>query len=70
MKFIPVESSMILAVRYDEAHFDLEVIFRTGEKFRYMNVPRFVYDGLMNAESQGKYMRKYVLERYDFERIY
>ena len=61
---------MILAVRYDEAHFDLEVIFRTGEKYRYMNVPRFVYDGLMNAASQGQYMRKYILGRYDFERVY
>ncbi len=70
MKFIPVESSMILGVRYDEAVFDLEIIFRTGEKYRYKNVPRFVYDGLLNAESQGQYMHKYVLGRYDYERIY
>ena len=60
---------MILGVRYDETLFDLEVIFRTGEKYRYKNVPLFVYEGLINAESQGQYMRKYILERYDFERI-
>jgi hypothetical protein len=69
MKFIPVESSMVLGVRYDDARFELEIIFRTGEKYRYKNVPLFVYERLMSAESQGQYMRKYVLGRYDFERI-
>ncbi len=63
MKFIPVESSMLLGVRYDEALFELEVIFRTGEKYRYKNVPLFVSEGLMNAKSQGQYMRKHILER-------
>jgi hypothetical protein len=69
MKFMPVESAMVLGVRYDEARFELEVIFRTGEKYRYQNVPLFVYEGLMNAESQGQYMRKHIMGRYDFERV-
>ena len=69
MKFEPAKSSMILGVRYDEARFELEVIFRTGEKYRYKNVPQFVYEGLMNAESQGQYMRKYILNRYEHERL-
>ena len=69
MKFEPVKSSMILGVGYDEALFELEVIFRTGEKYRYKNVPQFVYEGLMNAESQGQYMRKYILGRYKHERV-
>ena len=60
---------MILGVRYDEALFDLEIIFRTGEKYRYKNVPKFVYEGLLKAESQGQYMRKKVLGRFDYERL-
>lgn len=68
MKFEPVESSMILGVRYDETRFELEVIFRTGEKYLYKNVPAFVHEGLMNAESQGQYMRKYIMGRYDYDR--
>ena len=60
---------MILGVRYDEARFEMEVIFRTGEKYCYKNVPAFVYDGLMKAKSQGHYMRKYVLGRFDYERL-
>jgi hypothetical protein len=69
MKFEPVKSSMILGVSYNQALFELEVIFRTGEKYRYKNVPLFVYEGLMNAKSQGQYMRKHILDRYDFERM-
>ena len=69
MKFIPVESSMVLGVRYDDARFELEIIFRTGEKYRYKNVPLFVYEGLISAESQGQYMRQYILGRYEYERL-
>lgn len=61
---------MILGVRYNKASQDMEIIFRTGEKYRYKNVPRSVYEALLNAESQGEYMHKYVLKRYEYERFY
>lgn len=60
---------MILGVRYDEAAHHLEVIFRTGEKYRYLNVPLFEYEGLMSAKSHGQYMRKRILGRFDYERM-
>jgi hypothetical protein len=60
---------MILGVRYDQASQNLEIIFRTGEAYRYKNVPLSEYDGLMNAESQGQYMHKNILGRYEFERL-
>ena len=69
MKFMPVESSMILGVRYDEESYALDVIFRTGEKYRYKNVPPLEYEGLMSAKSQGQYMHKRILRRYDYERL-
>ena len=69
MKFKPVESSMILGVRYDETTHNLEVIFRTGETYRYKNVPPFEYEGLLSAKSQGQYMHKRILGRFDYERV-
>ena len=45
------------------------MIFRTGDKYRYKNVPQFVYEGLMKAESHGQYMQKKVLKRFKFERL-
>lgn len=69
MDFTPVESQMILGVRYNETTYELDIVFRTGEKYRYKNVPLFVYDGLMNAASHGEYMHKKVLGRFKYERL-
>jgi len=69
MDFTPVKSRMILGVRYNERTYELDVVFRTGEKYRYKNVPQFVYDGLMKAPSHGQYMHKKVLGRFKYERL-
>ena len=69
MDFTPVKSRMILGVRYNEETYHLDIVFRTGEKYRYKNVPQFVYEGLMKAESHGQYMHKKVLKRFKFERL-
>ena len=69
MDFTPVKSQMILGVRYNKQTYELDIVFRTGDKYRYKNVPKFVYDGLMNAESHGQYMHKRILGRYEYERL-
>ena len=69
MSFIPLESSMILGIRYDERLRDLDIVYRTGEKYRYKNVPRSVYDELMSAESHGQFMHQKILGRYEFRRL-
>ena len=70
MKFIPVESNMILGVRYNQETQHLDIIFRTGDKYRYKKVPPLEFTGLMSAKSKGQYMHKRILGgRYDYERI-
>ena len=69
MKLKPVDSEMLVAAGYDAESHSLHVIFRTGEKYRYKNVPSFLYQELMSAESKGKFMHKYILGRYDYERM-
>jgi len=68
-RFVPIESDMIVAVRYlpDARH--LDVIFRTGDKYRYLQVPPLEYEGLMSARSKGRYMHKRILGRYEYERL-
>lgn len=69
-RFIPVESEMLEYVRYDEDAQRLDVIFSTGDKYRYFGVPLFEYEGLMNAESIGQYMHKKILgDRYEYVRL-
>ena len=69
-KFVPLESEMLVAVRYNEAARHLDVIFRTGDKYRYLDVPPLEYVGLMNAKSKGQYMHKRLLgDRYKYKRL-
>jgi hypothetical protein len=65
--FVPIESEMIVAVRYLPDAQQLDVIFRTGDKYRYVGVPPLEYTGLLSAKSKGRYMHKRILKRYKFE---
>lgn len=69
MRLKAVESEMLVAVGYDQKAHSLLAVFRTGETYRYKNVPSFVYELLMSADSKGKFMHKYILNRYDYERV-
>lgn len=68
-RFKKVNSSMLRKVRYDPKNRFLDVIFRTGEKYRYKDVPPDKYNGLMNAESLGSYMQRYIIDHYDVVRL-
>ena len=60
---------MLEAVRYLEKARFLDAKFRTGETYRYKGVPANEFDGLMSAESKGRYMHKHVIGQYEYERL-
>jgi len=64
MQLIQVESSMIYAVGYDEESQTMEVVFNSGGVYRYFDVPKDIYEGLLAAESKGRYMRAHVIDVY------
>lgn len=65
MELTVVESSMIHAAGYDAEARELEVVFSSGKIYRYQDVPRSVYEGLLAADSKGQYMRARVIGEYD-----
>jgi KTSC domain len=69
MKLKQLASDMLVAAGYDREARILEVIFKTGGKYRYKKVPPDEYDGLMSAESIGQYMHKHIIGRYPYERV-
>jgi len=69
MRLQPVDSEMLKLVGYDAHTQLLEVVFNTGDKYRYLEVPAAEYEGLMSADSIGQYMHKHIIDHYDFERI-
>jgi hypothetical protein len=69
IRFKTVDSSMLRRVRYDPKSRFLDVVFRTGEKYRYQDVPSDEYNGLLNAESHGKYMQMHIIDHYEVVRL-
>jgi hypothetical protein len=69
MNLIKVDSSMIYAVGYDEEAQILEVVFKRTGVYRYRNVPKDVYEGLMDSDSKGSYMRDMIIDMYPTEHL-
>jgi len=69
MKLKPVVSEMLRLVGYDSKLRILEVIFNSGDRYRYKGVPASKYEEMMKAESIGQYMHKNIIGRYDYERV-
>lgn len=53
---IPVESSNIASIGFDEATSTLEVEFHSGAVYQYFDVPLAVYEGFIEAKSKGQYL--------------
>src|SRR6478736_5091370 len=69
MELIKVDSSMIYAFGYDEQQQVLEVVFKRTGVYRYRNVPKEVYQQLLQADSKGSYMRDLIIDMYPTERV-
>lgn len=68
MQLTTVESSMLYAVGYDEGCQQLEAVFWKGV-YRYYDVPKEVYEGLLAAESKGRYMHDHVIDQYPYRQL-
>ncbi len=59
-------SSVIRTYRYDPADRHLDVIFVSGRKYRYYDVPVDTYDEMRRAFSKGEFFNEHVRDRYRF----
>ena len=69
MNLVKVDSSMIYAVGYDEEAQILEVVFKRTGVYRYRDVPKKVYEGLLKSDSKGSYMRDMIIDMYPTEQL-
>ena len=63
-----VESNMISDVLFDEESGYLTVVFKNGRPYCYKDVPIETYNGLMGAESKGKFMTANVIGKFQYSR--
>lgn len=69
MNRIPVTSTNIAEVGYEEETATLEVVFHHGGAYQYFDVPEIVYRELMSAESKGSYLNHFIRNFYRSARL-
>ena len=60
----PVSSSNLASVGYDPASETLEVEFQTAGVYQYLNVPEFMWERLMQADSVGRFFNLEIRNAY------
>lgn len=65
----PVQSSNVASVGYDQETQTLEVEFNSGSVYQYFDVPQHVYEGLLTAESAGRFLNAEIKGAYRYARL-
>lgn len=60
MKHIFENSSSISSAEYDTVDNVLSVMFNSGKTYRYADVPKEIYQELIEARSAGKFFQAYI----------
>lgn len=63
---IPVSSSNIASVGYDAVNKILEIEFHHGAIYQYFDVPKEIYDNMINSASIGSYFVYNIKDKYKF----
>ena len=61
-------SSVIRAFDYDRAAGRLDIVFVSGRRYAYHDVPTEVYEGFAQAFSKGEYFNAHIRDRYRYTR--
>lgn len=69
MNRVPVSSSNLSSVGYEEPAQVLEIEFNGGAVYQYFNVPQRIHQELMNASSHGKYFHRHIKDNYSYDQI-
>lgn len=68
IKMYVVESSNVQAIGYDKG--SIYVMFKNDSIYKYQDVPTEIFNGLLEAESVGKYLNKEIKKTYECSRIW
>jgi hypothetical protein len=65
----PVTSSNIASIGYDENTSTLEIEFLNNSIYQYFDVPQRIYQGLMQADSQGQFLAQNIKGVYRYSKV-
>ena len=69
MDWQPLESKLFASSAYDAADQILYLRFRSGEVYRYFELPPAEYRNFLDAESRGRYFLSNIRNQFRYERL-
>jgi hypothetical protein len=69
MNWQPLESKLLSSVAYDGEKRILYLRFRSGDVYRYFDLPASHYEQFLGAESQGRYFLAHIRNHFRYERL-
>ena len=67
MELKKVKSSNIDSVGYENEN--LYIQYQSGVIYKYKNVPKVIYESLIDSDSKGRFMNSEIKNKYLFERL-
>jgi hypothetical protein len=64
-----VPSTVIQSFQYDANQQELLVVFRSGRRYVYQQVPEETYAAMRRSFSKGEFFNEHIRERFEFRRV-
>ncbi|ANZ93957.1 MULTISPECIES: KTSC domain-containing protein [Brochothrix] len=68
MNMHPVDSEEIISIGYSQSKQELHVELSTSTN-AYLNVPSYIFQGLMSAASKGEYYNVYIENSFEHRQV-
>jgi hypothetical protein len=69
MRWYSVKSSNLARIQYNKRWERLNVEFHDGSIYRYYDFPEEEFDALYSSGSKGKFLHRFIMDSYDYDRI-
>ncbi len=63
-------STAIRSFRYDPARRELGIVFQSGRRYTYLDVPATTYAAMKVAFSKGEFFNRHIRDKFTFRREY
>jgi hypothetical protein len=65
----PLQSSVLAAAEYFPELPALDIVFNTGDVYRYFEVPLSLYQDLLEADSKGAFFNAHIRNQFSFQHL-
>ena len=69
MPRVPLQYTTLASALYDPALRRLDVVFRSGERYLYFQIPPHCYQQLLASESKGAHFNRSIRNRFPFQHL-